>query len=59
MVAVVETVAVDLVSLNTTVQFNYGGAFAGSAKFTYNNCTNTLTVAGLVVANTVVWCRYL
>ena len=38
---------------NTTVQFNYGGAFAGSAKFTYNNSTDTLTVAGPLVANTV------
>ena len=38
---------------NTTVQFNYGGAFAGSAKFTYNNSTDTLTVAGPVVANTM------
>ena len=38
---------------NTTVQFNYAGAFAGSAKFTYNNSTDTLTVAGPVVANTM------
>lgn len=38
---------------NTTVQFNYAGAFAGSAKFTYNNSTDTLTVAGPLVANTV------
>jgi len=38
---------------NTTVQFNYGGAFAGSAKLTYNNSTDTLTVAGPLVANTM------
>lgn len=38
---------------NTSVQFNYGGAFAGSAKFSYNNSTDTLTVAGPVVANTI------
>jgi hypothetical protein len=38
---------------NTTVQFNYAGAFAGSAKFTYNNSTDTLTVAGPLVANTM------
>jgi len=38
---------------NTTVQFNYAGAFAGSAKLTYNNSTDTLTVAGPLIANTV------
>jgi hypothetical protein len=38
---------------NTSVQFNYGGAFAGSAKLSYNNTTDTLTVAGPLVANTM------
>lgn len=38
---------------NTSVQFNYGGAFAGSAKFSYNNSTDTLTVAGPLVANAI------
>ena len=38
---------------NSSVQFNYENAFDGSAKFTYNNSTDTLTVAGPLVANTV------
>ena len=38
---------------NLSVQFNYENAFDGSAKFTYNNSTDTLTVAGPLVANTV------
>jgi hypothetical protein len=35
---------------NTQVQFNNSGAFGGSANFTWNNTSNTLTVNGTVTA---------
>lgn len=38
---------------NSAVQFNYSGGFAGSAKFSYNNSTDTLTVSGPLVANSI------
>lgn len=38
---------------NTQVQFNNSGSFGGSPYFTFNTNTNTLTVAGDFVANTL------
>ena len=37
---------------NTQLQFNNSGAFAGSPYLTFNNATNTMTVAGNLIANT-------
>ena len=37
--------------LNTQVQFNDGGVFAGNAGFTFNKGTQTLSVVGLVVSS--------
>lgn len=37
---------------NTQIQFNSSGAFAGSPYLTFNDSTNTMTVAGNLVANT-------
>jgi len=37
---------------NTQVQYNDAGAFGGTPNFTYNDITNTLTIAGHLVANT-------
>ncbi len=37
---------------NTQVQFNNNGTLGGTPKFTFNNVTDTLTVAGHLVANT-------
>lgn len=37
---------------NTQVQYNNGGLLGGSPKFTFNNLTDTLTIAGHLVANT-------
>jgi len=37
---------------NTQVQFNNNGTFAGTPNFTFNNVTNTLNLAGHLVANT-------
>lgn len=37
---------------NTQVQFNNNGTFSGSPNFTFNNVTNTLNLAGHLVANT-------
>lgn len=37
---------------NTQVQFNNNGVFAGTPNFTFNNVTNTLNLAGHLVANT-------
>ena len=34
--------------VNTQVQYNDGGAFGGDAGFTYNDATDTLTIAGNV-----------
>ena len=36
---------------NTQIQYNNAGAFGGSANFTYNSGTDTLTVGKLVSAN--------
>ena len=36
---------------NTSVQFNYNGAFLGSNNFTFNNVSNTVQVGGLLIAN--------
>lgn len=38
---------------NTAVQYNSGGAFGGSAFFTFNNVTNTVNVSGNLIANTI------
>lgn len=37
---------------NTQIQFNDTGSFAGSPYYTFNKITNTVTVAGNLVANT-------
>src|SRR5690606_7909168 len=37
---------------DSNVQYNKGGAFAGEAAFTYNDSTNSLTLAADVTANT-------
>ena len=37
--------------VNTYVQFNDSGTFGGSAGFTYNKATNTLTVSKAVINN--------
>lgn len=37
---------------NTQVQYNNSGNLAGSPNFTFNNQTDTLTIAGNLVANT-------
>jgi hypothetical protein len=37
---------------NTQVQFNTNGSFNGSPNFTFNSVTNTLNLAGHLVANT-------
>lgn len=37
--------------LNTQVQYNKNGDFAGSAFFTFNDGTNTVQVGGLLIAN--------
>jgi hypothetical protein len=37
---------------NTQVQYNDNGVLGGSPNFTYNDITNTLTIAGHLVANT-------
>lgn len=34
---------------NTSIQYNNSGTFAGSSNLTWNNATNTLTVAGTVL----------
>ena len=39
---------------NTQIQYNNLGSFAGSASFTWNNLTSNLTVAGNVIANSMV-----
>lgn len=36
---------------NTQIQYNDGGAFGGSPFFTFNETTNTVTIAGNLVAN--------
>lgn len=36
---------------NTQVQYNNAGAFGGTAFFTYNDSTNTVNVAGNLIAN--------
>jgi hypothetical protein len=38
---------------NTQIQYNKYGAFAGSPFFTFNDATETVQVAGTMVANTV------
>lgn len=38
---------------NTAVQFNQSGAFGGSSFFVFNNVTNTVTISGNLVANTI------
>lgn len=38
---------------NTAVQYNQNGAFGGSPFFTFNNVTNSVTVSGNLIANTV------
>jgi hypothetical protein len=38
---------------NTQVQFNSAGSFGGSPYFTFNTTTNTLTIAGDLVANSL------
>lgn len=38
---------------NTQIQYNDGGAFNGSAALTFNEVSNTFTVAGDVVANSI------
>jgi hypothetical protein len=37
---------------NTQVQYNDAGVFGGSAFFTFNEATNTLQIAGNLIANT-------
>jgi len=37
--------------LNTQIQYNNGGVFAGSPGLTFNNITNTLTATNLVTGN--------
>ena len=37
---------------NTQVQYNDAGVFGGSAYFTFNEATNTLQIAGNLIANT-------
>lgn len=37
---------------NTQIQFNNGGSLGGSPKLTFNNFTDTLNIAGHLVANT-------
>lgn len=39
---------------NTQIQYNDTGVFGGSPFFTFNEVTNTVTVAGNLVANTVI-----
>lgn len=39
---------------NTQIQYNDTGTFGGSPFFTFNEATNTVTVAGNLVANTVI-----
>lgn len=39
---------------NTQIQYNDVGTFGGSPFFTFNEATNTVTVAGNLVANTVI-----
>ena len=44
----------NVAGLDTTVQFNDGGAFGGDAGFTYNKTTDSVTIAGnLIVAGEV------
>ena len=38
---------------NTTVQYNNSGAFGGSPYFTFNNITNTLSINGNFIANSI------
>lgn len=38
---------------NTQIQYNDGGAFNGSAALTFNEVSNTFTIAGDLVANSV------
>jgi hypothetical protein len=38
---------------NTTVQYNNSGAFGGSQYFTFNNITNTLSINGNFIANSI------
>ena len=38
---------------NTQMQFNDGGVFGGDANVVYNKSTNTMTMAGTLVANTM------
>jgi hypothetical protein len=38
---------------NTSIQFNLNGGFAGSASLTYNDVSNTMQVAGLLIANSL------
>ena len=38
--------------IDTQVQYNDGGSFGGSANFTFNDTTNTLTVQNLTVSGT-------
>jgi hypothetical protein len=37
---------------NTQVQFNNNGTLGGTPKFTFNNVTDTLTIAGHLISNT-------
>jgi len=37
--------------INTEIQYNKSGSFAGSPYFTFNDVTNTLQVAGPLIAN--------
>jgi hypothetical protein len=39
---------------NTQIQYNDTGAFGGSPFFTFNEATTTVTVAGNLVANTII-----
>lgn len=38
---------------NTQIQFNNAGAFGGTANLVYNSTTNTVTMAGNIIANTM------
>jgi hypothetical protein len=40
-------------SINTTIQFNDGGSFNGSANLTFNKTTSALAVVGSITGNTV------
>ena len=38
---------------NTAIQYNNGGVFGGSSRFTWNNSSSTMSVAGNLIANSL------